>query len=466
MTAECGISSQTTPSDLKRDNLTQCNLAIATYNVEVMNALFSTLSSSYEKPARRNLQRLFLLRCVMIIFMLSVVLALFYLHIPLPKLPISLAVSSMLLLNFIALIRLQKLRHISDKELLVQLMGDLAALTLLFYFTGGYSNPLVWMYLLPLTVAAVALKREYTWLLAAIAVSCYSTLVFYYIPLSHLHMHYLAGKSLDIHLVGMWLGFVVSAGIIAFFVTRIGQSLREYDQMTSSIREGALESERILALGTLATSAAHELGTPLATMAVVSKELADELAQQPEQLQQLEILRKQINRCKEILFSITRNAGQERADGGQGQPLHDFLQEVILRWRDTRPATELVVSLHGDPHTPAIFTDRTLVQAIQNLLDNAADASAERILLNAEWDYQLLQLQIRDFGSGISDETKARLGQPFFTSKEEKGMGLGVYLTQLTLSRFSGELTLSNHPDGGVLTSVKLPLKSLRIDQF
>lgn len=420
---------------------------------------------SLENPTRRNLQRLFLLRSVMIIFMLSAAITLFYLRIPLPKLPIAFAVCTMLLLNFIALVRLHQQRHITDKELLAQLMGDLVALTLLFYFTGGYSNPLVWMYLLPLTVAAVALKREYAWLLTATAVSCYSALVFYYIPLSHLHMHYLAGKSLDIHLVGMWLGFVVSAGIIAFFVTRIGQNLRDYDQMMSSIRESTLESERILALGTLATSAAHELGTPLATMAVVSKDLAHDLAQQPEQLQQLEILRKQIIRCKEILSSITRNAGQERADGGQGQPLHDFLQEIILRWRDTRPATELVVNLHGDLHTPAIFTDRTLAQAIQNLLDNAADASAERILLNAEWDDRLLQLQIRDFGSGISDEAKARLGQPFFTSKEEKGMGLGVYLTQLTLSRFSGKLTLSNHPDGGVLTSVKLPLKNLRIDQ-
>lgn len=445
--------------------MTQLNTSIATYNKQAMNTPLPTFNPAIENPARRNLQRLFLLRSVMIIFMLSASMALFYLHIPLPKLPIAFAVGAMLSLNFIALIRLLQLRHITDKELLLQLMGDLVALTLLFYFTGGYSNPLVWMYLLPLTVAAVALKREYAWLLTAIAVSSYSGLVFYYVPLSHLHMHYLAGKSLDIHLVGMWLGFVVSAGIIAFFVTRIGQNLRDYDHLMASVRENALESERILALGTLATSAAHELGTPLATMAVVSKELAHDLAQQPEQLQQLEILRKQINRCKEILSSITRNAGQERADGGQSQPLHDFLQQVIQRWRDTRPATELIVTLCESTHTPTIFADRTLVQAIQNLLDNAADASAERILLNAEWDDHLLQLQIRDFGSGISDEVKKRLGQPFFTSKEERGMGLGVYLTQLTLTRFGGELILSNHPDGGALTTVKLPLKNLRIDQ-
>jgi len=354
---------------------------------------------------------------------------------------------------------------VSDKELSLQLLGDLIALTLLFYFTGGYSNPLVWMYLLPLTVAAVALKREYAWLLTAIAVTCYSVLVFYYVPLSHLHMHDIAGKTLDIHLVGMWIGFVVSAGIIAFFVTRIGQSLRDYDHIMATIREKSLESERVLSLGTLAASAAHELGTPLATMAVVSKELAQDLTNQPEQLQQLEILRTQIGRCKEILSSITRNAGQSRADAGHGLTLREFLQEVIQRWRDTRPATELVVSLCNSNNNPMIFTDRTLIQAMQNLLDNAADASPERVLFSADWDENTLQLSIRDFGTGITDEVKKQLGKPFFTSKNEKGMGLGVYLTQVTLARFNGELNLSNHIEGGVLTLVKLPLKNLRIEK-
>jgi two-component system sensor histidine kinase RegB len=425
-----------------------------------MNKPFHNL----ENPTRSNLQRLFLLRSVMVAFMLAATLTLFYLNIPLPKLPIAFAVGGMLLLNVMTLLRLKKFSNVTDQELLLQLLGDLVALTVLFYFTGGYSNPLVWMYLLPLTVAAVALKREYAWLLAIIAVSCYSTLVFYYVPLSHLHMHYLAGKSLDIHLVGMWLGFVVSAGIIAFFVTRIGQSLRDYDQMMASIREKSLESERALSLGTLATSAAHELGTPLATMAVISKELAQDLSNQPEQLQQLEIIRTQIGRCKEILSSITHHAGQSRADAGHGLTLSQFLQEAIQRWRDTRPATELVIDLNNGSSDPLIFTDKTLTQAIQNLLDNAADASPERVLFNASWDNDTLKIQIRDFGNGLSEEVKKQLGTPFFSSKNGNGMGLGVYLTEIILAKFGGTLTLSNQSEGGVLTVVKLPLHKLRID--
>jgi len=445
----------------KCDKLSQCNSCIATYNKHSMNISLPNL----ETPSRRNLQRLLLLRSVMIVFMLAATFALFHLHIPLPQLPIAFAVGGMLLLNLITLLRLNKRSNVNDKEILLQLMGDLLALTVLFYFTGGYSNPLVWMYLLPLTVAAVALRREYAWLLAAVAIACYSVLVFYYVPLSHLHMHDIAGRTLDIHLVGMWIGFVVSAGIIAFFVTKIGQSLREYDQLMASIREKSLESERVLSLGTLAASAAHELGTPLSTMAVISKELAQDLANQPEQLQQLEILRKQIGRCKEIISSITRNAGQSRADAGEGLVLREFLQALIERWRDTRPATELVVSLCENSSNPLIFTDRTLIQALQNLLDNAADASPIRIMFNADWDENNLQISIRDFGSGISEDIKKQLGKPFFTSKNEQGMGLGVYLTQITLARSGGELSLDNHTDGGTLTLVKLPLANLLINK-
>ncbi len=437
-------------------------MQIVTYNILNMDITFPILDS----PSRRNLQRLFLLRSVMIVFMLAATLALFYLHIPLPRYPIAFAVGGMLLLNLITLLRLNKHnKHVNDKEVLLQLLGDLVALTVLFYYTGGYSNPLVWMYLLPLTVAAVALKREYAWLLAAVAIACYSLLVFYYVPLSHLHMHDIAGKTLDIHLVGMWIGFVVSAGIIAFFVTRIGQSLREYDQLMASIREKSLESERVLSLGTLAASAAHELGTPLSTMAVISKELAQDLANQPEQLLQLEILRKQIGRCKEIISSITRDAGQSRADAGEGLALLEFLHALVERWRDTRPATELVVSLCENSSNPLIFTDKTLTQALQNLLDNAADASPVRIMFNADWDDNNLQINIRDFGSGLSDDVKKQLGKPFFTSKSEQGMGLGVYLTQITLARFGGQLSLNNHIDGGVIAAIKLPLKNLRIMQ-
>ncbi len=428
-----------------------------------MQSVRSTLSNA----TRQNMQRLVMLRSVVMICLTAVIIGLRLASIPLPVLPLLLAITGLGLLNGIAWWRLKHTQQTTQRELLAQLLGDIAALSVLFYFSGGYSNPFIWMYLLPITVAAVALRTAYAWIIAGLSITCYTLLMFYNVPLSHLHMHaQLDAKNsihLDIHLVGMWLGFVVSSIIVAIFIARIGQNLRDYDKTIAVVREKALESERMLALGTLATSAAHELGTPLATMAIVSKELRQDYANQPELLQQLEILQKQVTRCKEILSSITRNAGLSRADAGQGFTLLEFLQEAIQRWRDTRPATELIITMPDTAINPVIFMDRTFTQAILNLLDNAADESPERILFDADWDEKTLKIQIRDFGAGLSAETKSKLGTPFFTSKNNEGMGLGVYLTQAILARYEGELSLNNHPEGGVLTLVHLPLKNLRI---
>jgi two-component system sensor histidine kinase RegB len=418
---------------------------------------------SISNATRLNMQRLIMLRGVVMACLSLVILALYQASIPLPYAPLISAIAALGVLSLIAWWRLRKTTQTSQSELVMQLLGDIAALSLLFYFSGGYSNPFIWMYLLPITVAAVALRATYAWLIASLSITCYTLLMFYHVPLSHLHMHMRDDAKLDIHLVGMWIGFVISSVIVAIFIARIGQNLRDYDNKIAEVREKALESERMLALGTLATSAAHELGTPLATMAIVSKELTKDFADQPELLAQLAILQKQVSRCKEILSSITRSAGQARADAGQGLPLRAFLQDTIQRWRDTRPATELVVTMQDNVFDPTIVMDRTLTQAIQNMLDNAADESPERVLFDAEWNEKSLKIHIRDFGKGLSAETKNQLGTPFFTSKNEQGMGLGVYLTQTTLARYGGGLSLNNHAEGGVLTIVNLPLKKLRL---
>lgn len=390
-----------------------------------------------------------------------VMLALYTMSIPLHFTPLLVGVGLLGALSVLAWWRLN--RNLTQQELLLQLLGDIVIFSMIFYYSGGYSNPFIWMYLIPITVAAVALRALYAWLVAGLSMACYTLLMFYHVPLSHLHMHQRSGITLDIHLVGMWLGFVISAIIVAIFITRIGQNLRDFDKKMADVREKALESERMMALGTLAASAAHELGTPLATMAIINNELSQELEAQPEAVKQLHVMRTQILRCKEILSSITQNAGQHRAESGQGIALLAFLQEAITRWRDTRPATELLVEIPKNTHNPMIFNDRTLTQAMQNLLDNAADESPERILLNAEWDAKMLTITIRDFGKGLSEATQQQLGTPFFSSKHEDGMGLGVYLTQSTLTRYQGTLMLANHLDGGVLTTVKLPLSTLKV---
>ena len=413
----------------------------------------------------KNLRRLFWLRNVMIGFLSSTVLILLYLDVPLDTLPICVAVGSMLCLNVVTWLRLKTAGNVSEGELLAQLLGDIATLTGLFYFTGGYTNPFIWMYLLPLAVAAVALSVRYVWLIAAIAVACYSSLVFFNAPLAHVHLHSHTSEAFDIHMLGMWLGFVVSAGLIAVFITRIGQNLRDYDHLVAETREKMLESERILALGALATAAAHELGTPLATMAVVAGEMADEFSDVPALVTSLTIFRTQIRRCKDILGSITASADQQRADDRQTEALDSYLDHTLARWRDMRPATAMECQMTGDKPAPMIRVDRTLGQTLVNLLNNAADASPEAIEVSGQWSNSELHFVIRDFGPGLSPEVSERAGTPFFTTKAENGMGLGLYLSRIILERFGGTVSLKNHSHGGSLTTVLLPLKGILANQ-
>jgi two-component system sensor histidine kinase RegB len=424
-----------------------------------------TASSQTPSAGPNNLRRIFVLRNVVIAFLASAALALAYFEIPVPWLPILASVGVMLLLNGWTWWRLGSSAAVRDHVLLLQLLGDIAALTLLFYFTGGYSNPLVWMYLLPIAVAAVALPPRWVWGITALAIACYATLVFFHIPLSHLHVNDLVGVGLDTHLVGMWLGFTVSAALVAGFVSRIGQNLRENDRLMAEAREKLLESERMLALGALAAATAHELGTPLATMAVLAGELHDAHATKPELADDLALLRREIARCKEILSSLAASAGQMRGEGASSVALDAFLDQTVQRWRDTRPALQFGCRLAGATPAPTIAADRTLGQALVNLLDNAADASPERIELLGDWNAGELRLDIRDFGSGLSPEVASQIGQPFFTTKQEKGMGIGLYLARTIFSRFGGRVELENLAEGGTLTRIRLPLAGLVVKE-
>jgi two-component system sensor histidine kinase RegB len=413
----------------------------------------------------RNLRRLFWLRFVMIGFLTLTTILLVQIGIPLPARPIAGVIGAMLLLNLLTWWRLSSSPQVSEAELFIQLLGDIATLTILFYLTGGYNNPLVWMYLLPLAIASVALRNRYVWLIAILVIACYSALVFVYLPLSHLHIHTTPDSRLDIHLAGMWLGFVVSACILAFFVSRIGQNLREYDRMVADAREKALESERILALGSLATAAAHELGTPLATMAVLTHEMLAEKSTPVELHEDLKLLRKQVDHCKEILTSLTANVGETRAIDSKGIALDSFLEKTISHWHDHHPAITLTYSFDGDIPSPMIVADRTLGMALTNLIDNSADASPDRIEIHGTWKNNLLILHIRDFGSGLSPLIAGQVGTPFFSTKKspDKGMGLGLYLARMILARFDGSVTLNNHPAGGTDTCIRLPLDKLML---
>lgn len=367
------------------------------------------------------------------------------------------AVTVMLaVLNLATWIRLRRKWPVSSIEFFAQLLVDVFALSALLYFSGGSTNPFISLYLLPLTIAAAALPWAYTWVMAAVTISCYTLMLFYYLPLPHDHEEH--NSEFNLHVSGMWLAFVLSTMLIAWFVVKMGISIRERDKDLALAREQALRNEQIIALGTLAAGAAHELGTPLATMAVVTGELQDEYKENREFQDNIRILRDQITQCKHTLTQLLADAGQARAEEGSGQAVDSFLRQVLDKWQLMRPSVQFTYRDSGVQPAPQILNTQLLSQSILNLLNNAADASLKHIEIEVSWNYQELHLQILDYGEGLTGEAVQRAGQPFFTSKASgQGFGIGLFLANANIERFGGRVRLTNRV-GGACTQVTLPL--------
>ena len=409
---------------------------------------------------QRNLRRLFLFRSISLALqMLMIFVALRWLALPLPVLPLAAIFITHTLWNAFTAWRAQQTRPVTDGELFLQLLTDVLALSGVLYLTGGATNPFVGFYLLPLMIAATILPKHFVWAMAALTVSAYSLLMFIYLPLDpSSHMHHDA--SFNQHVFGMWFGFVFSAGLVSFFVTNMAQTLRERDRVLAAAREQTLRDENLVALGTLAAGAAHELGTPLNTMAIVTDELVEDYPPQKdaELNENLTLIGEQINRCKEALSVISASAGELRADAGEAISVDIYLNNLLIQWHTNQPNVALQQDINGTQPAPLLIADRSLDHAITNILNNAADASPGWVSVSAGWTKQRLTLEIHDRGPGLDDDAKAHIGKTQYSNKPS-GLGLGLYLAHSAIERLGGEIELGELPDArGTCTRISLPL--------
>lgn len=417
--------------------------------------MFSDLSQS---PLSKNLYRLFLLRNIAIIAQcLTFAIVYWTIDIEIPWAEMIVVVVLLASLNLLTWIRLRRKWPVSHLEFFVQLLIDVLALSALLFFSGGSTNPFISLYLLPLTIAAATLPWRYTWSMAIITIACYTLLLFNYVPLPHDHNKHLIEFAL--HVSGMWLAFVLSTVIIAWFVVRMSASIRERDQDLAKAREHALRNEQIIALGTLAAGAAHELGTPLSTMAVITGELQQEYRDDAEFQNNIHILRDQITHCKQTLTHLLAKAGQSRTEQGSELPVDEFLRQVLDKWKLIRPSVKFTYQATGADPIPKIMDSQLLSQSLLNLLNNAADASSECVTIHSNWDQQVLNLDIIDDGKGLSPEALQRAGEAFFSSKAPgQGFGIGLFLANANIERYGGSVRLFNLENGGACTQVVLPL--------
>jgi len=428
----------------------------------------------------RNLRRLVVLRAIEVVGQTVVTaVAAYGIGLALPTTCLFALSAGLALVNMLTWWRLYQPWPVTDAELMANLVVDIGVLTALLYFSGGSTNPFVTLYLLPLSIAAAMLPARYTWALVGITLTYYSMLLFVYVPLPHETSslgwlstmlpasggeHAMHGGQADfgLHVLGMWFNFAVSAGLIAWFVARMAHSLRERDRQLAQAREAALRNEQLIALGMLAAGAAHELGTPLATMAVIAHELERDHAADPALVQDVHLLRTQTEACKDILTRLTAAAGETRAGPVAGVSCEHYLRQLIERWQLLRPQIVLDMHYAGAQPAPVIAAERTLEQALLNLLNNAADVSPAGIELEGSWTETQLTIEIRDRGPGLSEEVAQRVGQAFFTTKGPRGLGIGLFLANASIERYGGEVNLFNRKGGGTCVRVNLPLHALR----
>lgn len=431
---------------------------------------------------RENLRWLYILRNLMLfVVTLTIFIAINGLGINLPQNQLWLAIFAISILNLYTWLRLRTEEEVTEHEIFSQICMDVMALAYLLYLTGGASNPIIWVFLLPLIVTAIMLPQAYAWNMVIITSCVYTVLIPYNIPLPAIEPH-MVHQSLsemspemvmqmhmmndrryfNLHVFGMWFGFVFSAGLVAFFVVELSKTLRDRERNLAEARESALRDERVVALGTLAASAAHDMGTPLATIAILAHEMTEEMPEHrfPDVHQKLLIVGQQIERCKQALSVMSASAGEMRAESGQVMAVSEYIDSVLNLWRTHKAATKLKLSINPAADISAsIIAERTITHSIINILNNAAEATPadKGIEFHAEWNATTLLLRIRDFGPGLPSAFIDFAGhQPVKSNKQ--GMGVGLFLTYTTIKRIGGKIEFSNLESGGACVEISLPL--------
>lgn len=414
------------------------------------------LSSSFMLSAsRQNLGRLVLIRLLVLLAQAGSVGGAWLsgaLLLPWTALAITLGISA--LLCGLTALRLRGPWPVTELEYAVQLSCDLLIHSILLYFSGGASNPFVSYYLVPLTIAAATLPWLYMLLLAGLAVASYSLLLVFHHPL-----HLLIEPIGELLSYGMWLSFALSAVLITFFVAKMAEALRSQEQLKAQRREESLRDQQLLAVATQAAGAAHELGTPLSTMSVLLKELRREHTQEPSLQEDLALLQEQVRLCKDTLQQLVRAAEADRRHAVQEQSVEAWLESVLHRWHLMRPEVSYRYLNQGKGRAPRLMPPTDLSQALLNLLNNAADACPDDLEIGLDWDPLWIYLSVRDHGPGVPLAIADQLGKPFITTKSKggKGFGLGLFLTQASVTRAGGTVKLYNHEEGGTLTEMRLP---------
>jgi two-component system sensor histidine kinase RegB len=340
---------------------------------------------------------------------------------------------------------------------------DTLCLTAVLGLTGGPMNPFSLLYLVQITLSAVVLQKVWTWALGCLSAVCFGLLFFLHFPSAVFRIHH-EEQGLSPHLAGMWCAFVIAAALITFFTGKIADALRTREQEVLTLQDQVAKNERLASLVTLAAGAAHELGTPLGTIAIAAKELERySTGLDDAVLEDAKIIRSEVERCRRILERMSVQSAEPLGETPQRACIRDLLAEVLAAFPESQRAC-LRVEL-SDEALSAILPTRAVAQSLAALIQNALDANCDRqpILITAHATGLVLRIAVRDAGHGMPVTVLRRIAEPFFTTKEPgKGMGLGTFLVRTFAESMGGRVLFESIPGEGATATLELPLRSSR----
>lgn len=344
---------------------------------------------------------------------------------------------------------------------------DVLTLTGLLLTAGGAANPFSVFYLVHVALSALLLPPRQAWLLAGLTSLAFGAL--FVLPSHSIDahaMHMQHGAS-ALHLQGMWLAYTLAAAFVVHFVSRVASALQAREREVFALQRSAAQSEKLASLSTLAAGAAHELGTPLSTIALVAKELERGLEQgaaSQDLAPDARLIRQEVERCRNILQQMAASAGESAGEMPVSLSIPGLERSLAEALGPTAKAIDFE---RAGELTELVAPKELLVKVLANLVRNAFDAQAETgttapVRMISRIEPAQAAFEILDCGAGISEHALARLGEPFFTTKPPgRGLGLGVFLARAFAEKVGGELAFAQRPGGGTVVRLIVPTNML-----
>jgi len=402
----------------------------------------------------------------------------FALGYPLPIVYCAVAIAVSAALNIALGLRYPPAHRLTNREATYYLAFDVLQLAALLYLTGGLTNPFALMFLGPVVIAATTLNLGNVLILAFLAFASVSV-----IAVEHRPLPWPAGEVLmlpQLYQAGIWTALVIGIGFTSVYAWRIASESARMSAGLAATQLALSREHRLAALGALATAAAHELGTPLGTIAVVARELERALPENSTEVEDVRLLRAQAERCRAI---IARLANPEEALLGATArlPLGALLDDIAAPHRGEDLEIRVTVTAplpsatKGDGPAPQVWRAPELLHGLGNIIENAADFAQTLVAVHAEWDEQSLRISVTDDGPGFAPEIFEALGEPYITSRpghhalseteigphgaldEHEGMGLGFFIAKILLEQTGGVVKAENPSGGGARVSVRWP---------